>query len=87
MGRRPRIVEHHIDLQREQIAQPEEQRQFHRLFGFEQVVERAIPLLQLLGLDAHARGAAGLAFGVLPPSGDEAPTAPIADKISLQPPS
>jgi hypothetical protein len=83
--RRGQIVEHHIDLQREQIAQPEEQRQLHRIFRFEQVVEGAVPLLQLLGLDAHARGAAGLAFRVLSPRRDKPPTPPIADKITLQP--
>jgi len=32
---RGQIVEHHIDLQREQIPQPKEQRAFDRVFAFE----------------------------------------------------
>ena len=82
---RGQIVEHHIDLQREQIPQPKKQRQFDLVFDFEQMVERAIPLLELLRLDAHARGAAGLAFHVISPGRDEAPAAAITDKITLQP--
>ena len=55
-----------------------------RLAG-EQLVERAIPLLQLVRLDAHPRCPAGLAFDVVAPCRDETAAAAIADKIVLQP--
>src|ERR1700746_2517135 len=55
-----------------------------RLAG-EQLVERTIPLLQLMRLDAHPRRQAGLAFGVVTPCRDETAAAAIADKIVLQP--
>ena len=55
-----------------------------RLAG-EQLVERTIPLLQLMRLDAHPRRQAGLAFGVVTPCRDETAATAIADKIVLQP--
>jgi hypothetical protein len=52
----------------------------------EQLVERAIPLLQLPRFDAHTWCSAGLALGVVAPCGNEAPAAAVADKVILQPP-
>ena len=83
---RGQIVEHHVDPQREQIAQPHKQRLLDLRLARQQLVERAIPLLELAHLDAHPRRPTGLAFRVLAPGGDEAPAAAVADKIALQPP-
>jgi len=82
---RGQIVEHHVDLKRKQVAQPHKQRVLDLRLAREQLVERAIPLLQLSRRHAHARCPAGLAFRVVAPCRDEAPTATITDKIALQP--
>ncbi len=83
---RGQIVEHHVDAQREQVTQREKQRVLGLVLAGVQLVERAIPLLQLPRLNAHPRRPAGIALGVVAPAGDEAPADPIADKIALQPP-
>src|SRR6516165_7774976 len=58
---RGQIVEHHVDLKRKQVAQPHKQRGLDLRLAREQLVERAIPLLQLSRRHAHARRPAGLA--------------------------
>jgi hypothetical protein len=67
------------------IAQPHEQRALDLRLAGEQLVERAIPLLQLPRSDPHPRRQAGLAFGVVAPCRDETAAAAVADKIVLQP--
>jgi len=55
------------------------------LFALEQLVERAIPLLQLPRRHPHARRPAGLAFRVVAPRRDPAPAVAITDEVGLQP--
>src|ERR1700751_4723928 len=55
---RGQIVEHHVDLEREQVAQGDKQRVFDLQLAFEQLIEGAIPALELPHLDPHPRGCA-----------------------------
>ena len=53
--------------------------------ALDQLVERAIPLLQLPPRHAHARCPAGLAFRFVTPRRDPTPAMTITDKVGLQP--
>ena len=83
---RGQIVEHHVDLQREQVAQPQKKRVLDLRLAREQLIERAIPLLELTRLDPHPRRPAGLALQLVAPCGHPAPAVAIADEVGLQPP-
>jgi hypothetical protein len=82
---RSEIVKHHIRLQREQIAQAQIQIALDALLVLEQLIERAIPLLELTHLDLHARCAAGLACHLVAPLCHPSPAMTITDEVALQP--
>src|SRR5712672_3692986 len=52
---------------------------------FEQLIERAVPLLQLSCLNPHPWGSAHLPFAVVTPSGYPLPAIAVADEVGLQP--
>ena len=82
---RGQIVEHHVDPQREQVAQRQIKRVLDLRLALEQLIERAIPLLQLPRRYPHAWASAGLAFRVVAPRRDPTPAMTITDEIVLQP--
>src|SRR5262249_3365713 len=82
---RSQIIKDDIDLERGQIAQAEVELMLDLWLAIEQLVERAIPLLQLARLHTHPRCLAGFARRVIAPCGD--PSAPHGeDKAGFQPP-
>ena len=82
---RGQIVEHHVDPQREQVAQRQIKRMLDLRLALEQLIERAIPLLQLPRRYPHAWASAGLAFPIVAPRRDPTPAMTITDEIVLQP--
>ena len=83
---RGEIVEYDINLQREQIAQPQIQRPLDLRLALKQLVEGPIPLLELAQFDLHPRCATGLTFALVAPLRHPSPAMPVADEVGLQPP-
>src|SRR5215468_933021 len=79
------VVKHQIDLQRKQIAQVHKQLELNLLLTCQQLINRAVPLLELTHLDTDPRHSTGLALSVFAPSRDESPAAAVTDKVALQP--
>src|SRR5215469_3956998 len=82
---RGQIIKGDIDLERGQVAQAEIELMFDLWLAFEQLVERAVPLLQLARLHAHPRCLAGFARRAIAPCGDPASSLLVADKVGFQP--
>src|SRR5215469_879953 len=70
---RGQIVEHHIDLEREQIAQAEKQRVLDLRLALEQLIEGPVPTFELAHLHAYPWDVAGVALGILAPCRNPAP--------------
>ena len=83
---RGQVVEHHVDLQREQVPQSEKKCVLDLRLALEQLIERAVPLLELTRLDPHPWRPAGLARKIVAPCGQPATAVAIADEVGLQPP-
>ena len=79
------VVEHQIDLEGEQVAQAQEQLFLDRRLQHQQLVQGAIPALQLAEADPHPGRGAGAPFGLVAPLGPPLATVPVTDEAGLQP--
>src|SRR6266536_584590 len=82
VGRR-QVVEHAIDLEREEIAQPQVQFVLDGEASRGQLIQRAVPLLELAKAHAHAGPPAGPTLGVVAPLRQPATPPAIAHEIRL----
>ena len=82
---RGQIVEHHVDAQRKQVAQGDKQRVLDLRLARQQLIERAVPVLELPRRDPHPWRPARLALGVVAPRRQEAAATAIAHEVGLQP--
>lgn len=80
------VIEHAIDLEREEIAQPQIQRVFNGHAPRGHLVQCPIPLRELARTHPHAGAPAGPALGVVAPLRQPAAPAAIAHEVRLQPP-
>jgi hypothetical protein len=83
---RGQIIKDRINLEGGQIAQPKIELMLDPFLAFKQLIERAVPLLQLARLHTHARRLAGFALYLIAPCRDPAASLPVAAKIGFQPP-
>lgn len=82
---RGQVIEHEVDAQRKQVAQREKQGVFDLRLERQQLIERAVPVLELARLDPHPRRPARLPRGVIAPRRHEAAAVAVADEVGLQP--
>src|SRR4051812_28480159 len=71
------VVQDHVRLEAEEVAGPVEQRDFDAFFGRVELVEGAVPSVELPGVDADS--------AALVPVGNEASALAIADEVGLEP--
>src|SRR5215471_10656518 len=79
------VVKYHIDLQRKQIPQLKKQCPLDLCLALQQLIEGAIPLLELALFDLHPRRPARFACGVVTPLRNPSAAVTVAHKIGLQP--
>jgi len=82
---RGQIIEHHVDLEREQVAQRDKERVLDLDFALQQLIERAVPPLELAQRHPHPRRPAGDALAIVAPFGEPSPAMAVADKVGLKP--
>ena len=82
---RGEIVKDGVDLERGQIAQGEIELMLDLCLALKQLIERAVPPLQLARLNAHPRCLASFALRVIAPCWDPASSLLVADKDGFQP--
>jgi hypothetical protein len=75
-----------VDLQREQVPQREKKCVLDLRLALEQLIERAVPLLQLTRLDPHSWRPADRTRTIVAPCGQPPAAVAIADEVGLQPP-
>ena len=71
------VVEDQVGLEAEEVAEAVIQRHFDAVLGPEELVEGAVPGVELAGMDADAAAAV--------PMGEEASALPVADEVGLEP--